>query len=313
MTHIPIRRRNSWLRHSLPFWLILPTILVLLVTQVYPAFYTIWLSFQEREPGGWTYVGSANYARLFNMSLFAESAGHTIVFLVGFVGLTMGAGFGLALLLNHKLRLAGLYVTLIFIPWIIADIIAGIVWRLLVVPDYGLLSGILQNPTLFPPDGLSILTAVPPQPWFGNFPFPPAPALVYLILASTWRALPFITLLLLAAMQTIPKEIIESSRIDGASRGQVVRRIMIPLMLPTLIVAIFSLTLSGMNGVGMIFSLTSGGPGTSTEVLSYMLYSIGWSQREFGRAAALALLIGVVNWLLIAGTLRVSRVEERGG
>jgi multiple sugar transport system permease protein len=68
---------------------------------------------------------------------------------------------------------------------------------------------------------------------------------------------------------------------------------MIPLMLPTMVVALFSLTLSGMNGIGMVFSLTGGGPGSATEVLSYMLYSIGWRQLRFGRAAALALMIGV--------------------
>lgn len=308
----PQRRQGGWFAHSLPFWLILPTILVLLITQVYPAFYTIWLSFQTREPQGWDYVGAANYSRLFAMGLFAESVGHTIVFLVGFVVLTLVAGFGIALLLNRKLRLSGFYITLLYIPWIIADIIAGLVWWLLVVPDYGVLSGITQNPTLFPPDGLSVLTAVPPRPWFGDFPFPPAPAMIYLILASSWRALPFITLLLLAAMQTVPHEILESSRIDGARSWQVVRYILLPLMLPTLVVALFSLTLSGMNGVGMVFSLTSGGPGTSTEVLSYMLYAIGWNQRDFGRAAALAMLIAVVNWLLIMGTLRVSRINNKG-
>jgi ABC-type sugar transport system permease subunit len=135
--------------------------------------------------------------------------------------------------------------------------------------------------------------------------------MIYLILASVWRALPFITLLALAAMQTISNEVIESSRIDGASGGQVVRYIIIPLTLPTLVVALFSLTLSGMNGVGMVFSLTGGGPGTSTEVLSYLLYSIGWGQLNFGRAAALALLIALVNWLLIMGTLRLTRVEGR--
>ncbi|MCB0042909.1 MAG: sugar ABC transporter permease, partial [Caldilinea sp.] len=204
------------------------------------------------------------------------------------------------------------YITLLFIPWIIADIIVGIVFRLLVMPDYGLLSGVLQNPALFPPNGLSVLTAVPPRPWIGDFPFPPAPAMTYLILAASWRALPFITLLLLAAMQTVPTEVVESSRIDGANGWQIVRRIMIPLMLPTLVVAIFSLTLSGMNGVGMVFSLTGGGPGSSTEVLSYMLYTLGWRQLEFGRAAALALLIAVINWVLILATLRVTRVEERG-
>jgi multiple sugar transport system permease protein len=307
----PRRKRGNRLRHSLPFWLILPTILVLLVTQVYPGLYTIWLSLQTRRPSGWEFVGVNNYTRLSGMSLFGESVGHTIVFLIGFVTVTLVTGFVFALLLNRKLRFSGLYITLLYIPWVIADIIAGLVWRLLVVPDYGLLSGLTQNPTLFPPNGLSILTAAPPRPWFGTFPFPPAPAMIYLILASAWRALPFITLLLLAAMQTVPSEIIESSRIDGARGWQIVRFILLPLMLPTLVVALFSLTLSGMNGVGMIFSLTGGGPGTSTEVLSYLLYSIGWNQREFGRAAAVAMLIALVNWLLIIGTLRVSRVEER--
>ena len=307
-------RRKSRLRFrdTLPFWLILPTVIVLLAIQVYPAIYTILLSFQEREPQGWKYVGVDNFRRLFNMGLFGESVGHTLVFLIGYTSLTLVLGFIIAMLLNRKLRFAGLYITLLFIPWIIADIIVGIVFRLLVMPDYGLLSGVLQNPALFPPNGLSVLTAVPPRPWIGDFPFPPAPAMTYLIMAASWRALPFITLLLLAAMQTVPTEVVESSRIDGANGWQIVRRIMIPLMLPTLVVAIFSLTLSGMNGVGMVFSLTGGGPGSSTEVLSYMLYTLGWRQLEFGRAAALALLIAVINWALILATLRVTRVEERG-
>ncbi|MFN3981477.1 MAG: carbohydrate ABC transporter permease, partial [Caldilinea sp.] len=244
---------------------------------MYPAIYTVWLSLHERQPAGWEYVGVNNFTRLFNMGIFAESAGHTVVFLVGYTSLTLVLGFIIALLLNRKLKLSGLYVTLLFIPWIIADIIVGIVFRLLVVPDYGLLSGILQNPAIFPPSGISVLTAARPPSWLGGFPFPPAPAMIYLIMASAWRALPFITLLLLAAMQTVSTEVIESSRMDGANGWQVVRHIMIPLMLPTLVVALFSLTLGGMNGVGMVFSLTGGGPGSATEVLSYLLYVLGWS------------------------------------
>ena len=305
---LPHRRGR---RNFLPFWLILPTLVVLFAIQVYPALYTVWLSVQQREPSGWIFVGLKNFARLLNLSQFGESIGHTIIFLVGFTSLTMIAGFFVALLLNRNVRLSGFYITLLFIPWTIADLLAGMVFRLLVVPDYGLLSGILQNPAIFPPNGLSVLTAVPPRPWLGSFPFPPAPALVYLVLAATWRALPFVTLLLLAAMQTVPQEIIESSRIDGANGRQVIRHILVPLMLPTMVVALFSLTLSGMNGVGMIFSLTGGGPGSSTELLSYMLYVIGWNQLNFGRAAALALMIAVINWLLISGTLRVTRLEEK--
>ncbi len=303
-------KSSARLRNSLPFWLILPTIIVLLVIQVYPALYTVWLSLQEREPAGWTFVGFKNFERLFGMGVFDESVGHTIVFLVGYVTLTLLAAFFTAFLLSRKIRFSGFYITLLFIPWVIAQIIVGLVFRLLLVPDYGLLSGIFQNPALFPPDGLSVLTAVRPQPWFGDFPFPPAPAMILLILASTWRALPFTTLLLLAALQTVPTEVIESSRVDGANGWQLIKHIMVPLIMPTLVVAIFSLTLSGVNGVGMVFSLTGGGPGTSTHVLSYLLYTIGWSQLRFGRAAALALILAAINWLLISGTLRITREKE---
>jgi ABC-type sugar transport system permease subunit len=305
------RRKKSRTDKWLPFWLIAPTIVVLLIVQVYPALYTVWLSVHEREPEGWVAVGLDNFRRIFNTSLFKESVGHTIVFLVGYVLLTLVLGFFIAQILNRKLLLSGFYLTLLFIPWIIADIIAGIVFRLLVTPDYGVLSGILGDPKLFPPKGLSILTAARPSPWFGEFPFPPSPAMIYLIVAAAWRGLPFITLLLLAALQTIPSEVVESARIDGANGWKVIRHITIPLILPTMVVALFSLMLGGMNGVGMVFSLTGGGPGTTTHVLSYHLYTLGWSRLRFGQAAALALMIAVVNWLLIAGTMRLTRVDER--
>ena len=306
-----LEKIRIWLRKSLPFWLLLPTIVILLVVQVYPAVYTAWLSFQKRTPEGWQAVGFENFERMFRAGIFGESIGHTINFLVGYTFLTLTLAFIIAFLLKRSGRLSTLYVTLLFIPWIIADIIAGLVFRILVVPDYGLFNNVLGNPNLFPPDGLSILTAVRPQPWFGDFPFPPSPAMVYLILASCWRALPFVTLLILAALQTIPSEVIESAQIDGANGFQLTRFITVPLILPAMVVALFNLILGGMNGVGMVFSLTGGGPGTTTYVLSYLLYTLGWARLEFGQAAALAIMIAMVNWLLIAGVLRTTRVTER--
>lgn len=307
----PLQARRRRRVDLLPFFLILPTILVLLAIQVYPVFYTLVLSVQERQPAGWEFVGLKNFEILLGSRALAESAGHTLIFLVGYAGLTLTLAFFVALLLNRKSSLSGFYITLLFIPWILADIIAGVVFRLLVLPDYGLFSGILQNPALFPPNGLSVLTADAPRPWFGEFPFPPSPAMIYLILAASWRALPFTTLLILAALQTISNEVVESSRIDGANVLQIIRHITIPLILPTMVVALFNLTLGGINGVGMVFSLTGGGPGTSTNVLSYLLYSIGWVSLDFGRAAALALILAVINLTLIAGTLRITRVQQR--
>jgi ABC-type sugar transport system permease subunit len=293
------------IRKSLPFWLILPTLIVILVIQVYPAFYTMWLSLQERKGASWEYVGFDNFEKLVNAGLFPESIGHTITFLIGYVALTLTLAFIIANLLKRNVPMTGLYVTILFIPWIIADIIAGLVFRLLVTPDYGLFSGFLAE------QGISVLTDSRPASMLGNFPFPPSSAMIFLILAATWRALPFITLLILASLQTISHEVIESAHIDGANTLQVIRHITLPLILPTMVVALFNLILGGMNGVGMVFSLTGGGPGTATYVLSYFLYVLGWGQLRFGRAAALAMIIAVFNWFLIFMVLRVTRLHER--
>ncbi len=293
------------IRKSLPFWLILPTVIVILIIQVYPAFYTMWLSLQERKGASWEFVGFDNFERLVKAGLFPESVGHTIVFLLGYVILTLSLAFIIANLLKRNVPMTGLYVTILFIPWIIADIIAGLVFRLLVTPDYGLFSGFLAE------RGISVLTDPRPAAMFGSFPFPPSYAMMFLILAATWRALPFITLLILASLQTIPHEVIESAHIDGANTLQVINHITVPLILPTMVVALFNLILGGMNGVGMVFSLTGGGPGTATYVLSYFLYVLGWGQLRFGRAAALAMIIAVVNWFLIFLVLRATRLHQR--
>jgi len=302
-----INRRRFEIGKSLPFWLISPTIIVILIVQVYPALYTVWLSFQEREPQGWNYVGFKNFERLFGTGLFPESIGHTVIFLVGYTAMTLTLGFIIALMLKRNVPMTGFYVTVLFIPWIIADVITGLVFRLMVSPDYGLFSGFLAD------RGISVLIDSRPESFIGNFPFPPAPAMIFLILAASWRALPFITLLILAALQTIPSEVLESARIDGANGIQMTQHITIPLIMPAMVVALFNLTLGGMNGVGMVFSLTGGGPGTATYVLSYFLYVLGWGQLRFGRAAALALLIALVNWFLIYLVLRTTRIHEREG
>lgn len=306
-----LKRKKFSLGKSLPFWFILPTIIVVLIVQVYPAVYTAWLSFQQRTPQGWEYVGSENFTRLVQTPIFIESIGHTVIFLVGYTVTTLVAGFFIASLLKQHVGNTGVFVTFIFIPWIIADIVVGLMFRLLVTPTYGLLSPILGNPELFPPSGISVLTGVRPTPWIGNFPFPPAYALIYLIIASAWRALPFITLLILAALQTVSSEVLESARIDGATGLQITYFITIPLIMPAMVVSLFTLILGSMNGVGMVFSLTGGGPGTSTYLLSYFLYILGWKQLNFGRAAALALLITAVNWVMIYFILRISRVNDR--
>ncbi|MBC8160120.1 MAG: sugar ABC transporter permease [Roseiflexaceae bacterium] len=297
----------------LPFWLLLPGLLVVAGVQIYPALFTVYLGFHSVEPSSGQYIfrGLANFQRLLRTSLFYESLGHTAVFLIGYVALTLVGAMLVALLLNQRLRLSAVAVTLIFIPWVLSDVVAGVVWRLFVVPDYGVFSPFFANPAIFGgSQGISVLTSPPPPPLVRGLALPPAPAMLWLILASTWKALPFISLLLLAALQTVPAEVLESARIDGANHWHAFRAITLPLILPTVVVALFNLLIGGINGVGMVFSMTSGGPGSATTVLSYLLYVIGFSRIDFGLAAALSLCMTVINIALVAVTIRVSSVGE---
>lgn len=302
-------RPGRWL----PFWLLLPGLAIIGLIQLYPALYTFVLSTQRTEAGTgrFVFVGLNNFQRLFSSVSFIQSFWHTVFFLGGYVLLTMTLAFAIALLLRNRMRLRPLYITLLFIPWVISDVIAGVVWRLFVVPEYGQFSPFFADPERFgEPNGISILTSPAQAQLSVYFPFPPAPALIFLIFAASWKVLPFITLLVLAALQTVPREVHESASMDGANGWQSLRFITVPLILPMLTVALFNLTLGGINGVGMVFSLTDGGPGNATEVLSYLLYSTGFALLDFGLAGALSLILGVINFALITLTLRTARAYE---
>jgi ABC-type sugar transport system permease subunit len=307
------RRRQVRFEGMLPFWLLLPSLLVIGAIQLYPSLYTFFLSTRRTEigTGRQLFVGLENFSRLFANSSFLQSLVHTATFLIGYAVLTMSAALVIALLLKRRVTLTPVYITLLFVPWVISDVIAGVVWRLFVVPDYGQFSPFFANPQLFgEPNGISVLTTTPRHRLAPNIPWPPAPALLFLTVAASWKILPFITLLLLAALQTVPQEVQESAAIDGAGGWQTLRYITLPLIWPMLTVALFNLILGGINGVGMVFSLTGGGPGTSTEVLSYLLYSIGFSKLDFGLAAALSVVIAILNFVLIGLILRTARATE---
>jgi ABC-type sugar transport system permease subunit len=306
------RIRQGIFARYLPFWLLLPSLVVLAAVQFYPAVYSFFLSTQEFQAGNMRFVGLRNFERVFSAGTFTQSLYLTFFFLAGYGTLTLVTAFVVALFLNRKLHFSPLYLTIIFIPWVLSDVVVGLVFRLFVVPDYGLLTSFFANPFLFgAPDGISILTTPPAPPVVPGVPFPPAPALIYLIFASAWKATPFTTLLILAALQTVPREVLESASIDGANAFNSFRFITFPLVLPTIVLAMFNLTLNGVNGVGMVFSLTNGGPGTSTEVLSFLLYTLGFGRLEFGRAAALSVFMALINLALIVFTLRISRTERR--
>ena len=158
-------QKRLTLARSLPFWLLLPGLLVIAAIQLYPSLYTFYLGFQRIEPGTGQYVfrGLENFERLLTTRQFQESLVHTAIFLIGYATLTLGCALGIALLLRQRVKFNPIYITLIFIPWVLSEVIAGTVWRLFVVPEYGLLTPFFANPALFGPGGVSVLTS-PAQP-----------------------------------------------------------------------------------------------------------------------------------------------------
>jgi len=127
-----------------PFWLLLPLIVVLLVVQVYPTLYSLLLSVTTTHVGTMSFVGLRNFTRLFADTNFVAALGHTAVYTLLYLVLTIGIGLWLAVLLNRRIRFTGLYLILLFIPWVISDVVAGTIWRWMFQQTYGIIQYWLQ-------------------------------------------------------------------------------------------------------------------------------------------------------------------------
>ncbi len=283
---IVIRRstsRNRWL----PLWFLLPALLVLAVIQVYPSLYSLYLSTTRVRGGVLSEVGLANFERLFNSPTFVESLKTTVIYSGFYLALTVSLGLLVALLLNRRIRFTGGYLILIFIPWVISDVVAGTMWRWLFQQTYGIVQ-VWLNPVV----GSSLYTNA-------------SGAMGIVVAASVWRALAFTTLLFLAALQTVPVEVIESAALDGANRFQRFFRIIFPIIRPTFLVVILMTSIRAVNTIGIILSITRGGPGTATLTTSLYLYRTAWLEGDFGTGAAISVIMFAVNVVLTFVYLRL--------
>ena len=268
-----------------PYLLIAPALLFVTAISLYPTLYTFYLSAHRFRRGALEFVGLRNFEVIWGSGQFWNSIMLTGVFGFWFLLLVMALGLGLALVFNRKLKGNGVYMTLIFIPWMISEIVAGIMWRWLFLPNIGLL-----QTTLGP-----LLGAGGDE---YRFLAEGAGAMGVVVAATLWRALAFATLLLLAGLQTIPSELGEAAAIDGASRWQGFWRVTWPLLLPTTQVTLVFMSIQAVNAVGMFLAITQGGPGRDTEVLSLQMYKEALEFNNWGYAGALAVVMFAANALL---------------
>ena len=237
-----------------PYIFLAPALVIMALALMYPLGYMIYGSFRDWDPsqtlGESTFVGLKNYYVLWNDPNFIESVGVTLKFAVSVVFIEMVIGVGLALLLDRKLRGMSLLRTLFILPMMIAPVVVGLIWRYMYHPTLGVLNKTLKA------------TGLEPVDWLGQH------ALLSVIIADIWQWTPFIFILALAALQSLPRSALEAARIDGATGWQQITHIKLPLMMPVLIVTCLLRLIDAFKVLEVILVMTEGGPGLSTEILA---------------------------------------------
>ncbi len=287
-----------------PYLFLAPAGLILLIALLYPIGYLTTASFFDWRMGtpftSATFAGFGNYIWILKDPNFHESFLVTIIFASVVVILEMLIGVGLALLLERPIRGMAIFRTIFILPMMIAPIVVGLIWRYMYNPQFGILNKTLKE------WGFQSI------PWLSS----PNWALPSVIIADTWQWTPFIFILSLAALQSLPTSALEASRIDGASNWQQIFYIKIPIMMPVLIVAALLRMIDAFKVLEVIFIMTNGGPGLSTEILSLQIYKTAFVSWELGRAAALSnILLALVMVITIAmfayTTIRDARLARQ--
>ena len=277
------------MNRATPYLFLAPAGIILIFALLYPIGYLTVASFFDWRMGtpfaDAAYAGFGNYAWVLNDPNFHESFMVTITFAFTVVVLEMFIGVGLALMLERPILGMSVFRTIFILPMMIAPIVVGLVWRYMYNPQFGIFNKTLKK------------WGFEPIPWLSS----PDWALPSVIIADIWQWTPFIFILSLAALQSLPRSSLEAARIDGASEWQQIIYIKIPLMMPVLVVAALLRMIDAFKVLEVIFIMTNGGPGLSTEIMSLQIYKTAFVSWELGRAAALSnILLAIVLVITLA-------------
>ncbi|MBE1487612.1 carbohydrate ABC transporter permease [Plantactinospora soyae] len=279
--------------HRTVYLLLLPSLLPVLVFSVFPLLRGIYLGFTDAKAGRnvtISFTGLENYRELLSDSLFWSSFRIGLVWAFSVTVLQFLLALGLALLLNQRLRFRGAARVLAVVPWAMPPVVVGILWRLVYHPDAGLLNEFLHR---IGADGMRTT-------WLGDF----NTALPAVIIVGVWAGMPQTTVVLLAGLQGVPRELHEAAAVDGASAWQRFRSVTLPSLMPV-IVAITSLDfIWNFNSFGLVYVLTAGGPGGKTMLPMLFAYEEAFRYGNYGYAAALGNVMVVIVVALLALYLR---------
>lgn len=252
---------------------LIPALSILSVVTIYPILYGFWLSLHRRlfifninE-----FIGLKNYIFLLKDERFWNAFKNTLYFTSISVSLELLVGLAIAILLNRRFKGKGAMRSIILIPWAIPTVVSAKMWEWIYNPDFGILNYLL---------GTKIN-------WLGD----PFLALNAAIFMDVWKTTPFVVLLLMAGLQSIPQELYKAARVDGASNWCIFKTITLPLLKPAILVVLLFRTLDAFRIFDAIYVLTGGGPANTTETLSIYAYKILFQTLQFGYGSTVALTV----------------------
>lgn len=282
-----------WVDDHLKWLMTLPAVIILFLLTFYPLVRALQMSTMQFLPTGTTFIGIQNYLNLLSNETFINS----LVVTAEFVGIAVGVefllGFVIALLLNKKIKLRGLWQTLILIPMILSPTVIGLIWRLMYAPN-GLLDYIVAP-----------LTGGANVGWISETSI----ALYSVILTDIWQWTPLVALVLFAGLQSVPDHIREAAIMDGASRRQRFLHITLPYLKSLIVLVLIIRIVDALRVFAKVFILTRGGPAGSTNVISMLMYRVGFRFNNFGEAAAMAVSLLVVVLILAISFVKFANVE----
>lgn len=298
----PAERFSRWISGEgvFPWALVLPASILLLIMAIGPTLFVVVLAFTKYTPGQpLEFVGLRNFVRAFETERFWRGLYITGWFVFVSIGIQLIIGFTTALSLQRVgRRLRQIATTIMLIPMMIAPTVVGVLWKMIYKARYGALNYGLEQIGIVGPDWLADRSA----------------ALAGLIIADVWEWTPFMTILLLAGLQSLSQEIYEAAYVDGSTPWQVFKNMTLPLMRPFIFLAVFLRMIDAWKTFDLIFGITRGGPGDFTESIAWYTYKVGFTYFEIGYAAALSfiqLLVIIILGRVLLNQLGRVREESR--
>jgi ABC-type sugar transport system permease subunit len=285
----------------LGYALVAPAVILLLAITAYPIIANLWNSFRfdNLSFGGLPhkFVGAQNYTKMFTSPEWIAALERTLAFTVVTIVLDIVAALGLAVMLNRKFVGRGLVRASILVPWAVPTVVSALLWKTMFDPRAGFVDYFLG--AVHP--AWSSITWINASVWR---------SWAVIFVADSWKNIPFVAIILLAGLQVIPNEVYEAARIDGATGWQAFRRVTLPLLKPALVVALIFRTLQALLVFDVVYILTGGGPGTSTETLSFFNFYTFIDNSDFGYGGAISVVLVVMALIVAGGYVRFFRTEQ---